>query len=64
MSRQFGLFPEYDEEIDISTSIDYKAEIISILELLLESGEVSLFHDDISDSHIVSLIKYLRNDIE
>lgn len=64
MIRQLGLFPEYDSDIDDSAFLDYKTEICSILELLLENGEVNLIKDDISDWHIESLLKSLKAEIE
>jgi hypothetical protein len=62
MSKQLGLFPEFDENsnLDDDFPLDYKIEIISLLELLLENGEVNLLDDDISDEHIESLIKFLK----
>lgn len=60
MSKQLGLFPEFDINLEDKPTYNYKVEIISLLELLLENGEINLLQDDISDSHIESLINYLR----
>ena len=66
MSKQLGLFLEFDEDfsLDGDFPLDYKFEIISLLELLLEDGEVSLLDDDISDQHIKLLIKFLQESNE
>ena len=60
MLKQLGLFPEFDINLEDKPTYNYKVEIISLLELLLENGEINLLQDDISDSHIESLINYLR----
>lgn len=63
MSTQLGLFPGFDANLECKSDYkyNYKEEIISLLELLLENGEVNTLMDDISDSHLESLIKYLRS---
>ena len=60
MLKQLGLFPEFDINLEDKPTYNYKVEVISLLELLLENGEINLLQDDISDSHVESLINYLR----
>jgi hypothetical protein len=64
MLKQLGLFPEFDINLEDKLTYNYKVEVISLLELLLENGEINLLQDDISDSHVESLINYLRRSDE
>lgn len=64
MEKQLSLFPnlETDSQPKIVNEKEAKAEAANLLQVLLEQGFVNVHKEDISDEHLRTLIKTLKEE--